>query len=146
MWSFWDGFYATFWMDAALSGAISIKNAPPWNFRMLLPGLWWAVLPTIMIIVGIVRVFARMRAALERGLLFAALIVGLFVAATFHHFVDIPYYSSVKASYTLSALPCYALLLASGFDVIAKHRYVRPVAIGVFVCWAASVYTGFFCV
>jgi len=145
-WSFWDGFYSTFWMDAALSGTVSMADAPPWNFRMLLPGLWWALLPTAMIVCGALRVALRPAAALGNGAIFAALLVGLFVAATLHHYLDIPYLSSVKATYTLSALPCYAILLAYGYEAMTRSNLVRPVVIGLLACWAVSSYTGFFCV
>lgn len=146
MWSFWDGFYATFWMDASLGGAVRAADAPPWNYSVLLAGMGWALIPTLAIAIGFARACAKPSASLRTGQLFAAVIIVLYLAATLHHFLDIPYYSSVKASYTMAALPCYALLLASGLEWFTRHGFVRPVAYALFACWAFSSYAGFFSV
>lgn len=136
LWSFWDGFYATFWMDASLGGAISAETAPPWNYTVALAGMWWALVPTLLMVAGAFQIVRATKENLGNGAVFAPIVVAVYIAATLYYFLDVPYYCLVKASFTLSALPCYALLFVSGLSPLLARGWTRPVFVGLVACWA----------
>ncbi len=144
VWSFWDGLYSTFWMDGALSGLVNASEAPPWNYTWQLAGIWWALLPTAAILLGIARACLAPHTSLRTGHAFAVMVVAAYVAATLYISLKMPFYSPIKASYSLAALPCCALLFVSGLELATRKTKLRPVVYGLLACWAFAAYVGFF--
>ena len=68
----------------------------------------------------------------------------MYLAAIFCVFLIAPIFSSVKASYAIGLIPCFALLAARGFSVLTTRRIFRAVLYGLFACWAVTVYAAYF--
>jgi len=140
---FWDAVYSTMWVDGMLSERIGINALPPWNFSFMLAGAWLALLPTAAISLGTVVAFLPSRRARQPALILAASCVGVYVAAMLYLYLQVPIYSTAKASYTLALLPCYGLLAAAGFDLMLRNRILRAAILGWMVCWAIFAYCAY---
>jgi len=141
---FWDGLYSTFYMDGFLSGIAKFESRPPWNYNMMLSSVWFALAPSATLALGMAATVSRWRTALRTGALLSLLCVGVYFAALASHYLTIPTYSVTKATYTLGALPCFAVLFAAGADLIARYRASRAILYGILGCWFVSAYAGFF--
>lgn len=142
--SFWDSLYSTMWIDGNLSG-IYFKSLPPgfWNFGMMLPGVWLALLPTAAIITGIVLALSDR----ERGghaFLLLALCAALYIGALLDYYLKVPAYTTGKATYTSGITVCYALLAALGLSVVMKGAVARGIVYGWIACWALFSYRSYF--
>jgi hypothetical protein len=152
----WDGLYSTLWMDGYLSGMATRKSAPPWNFNFMLSGAWLALLPAGALALGVLRSLLRptnVEAAqgvdsvnARRSQRFAVACVGLYMLALIGIFVEVPVYCVAKSSYLVAALPCLAVIGAAGFDWLTRNRALRPLVLGMLVCWAFSAYASYFVV
>jgi uncharacterized membrane protein len=137
--SVWDSLYGTLWGKGIPSGQ------EPWNFRFMWCGLWVAIIPWLAIVVGMFRsVLFCSEANLRNSLRLATLTVGCFVAAILYIYLRLPIFSCAKSSYMLGTMPCLGLLAATGFDCVSSYRWLRAIAGGVIVCWAAVSYLTFF--
>jgi hypothetical protein len=141
---FWNGNYSTFWMDAFLSGDAEGLCPSPWNFRLLLSGVWLALLPTAAMLLGIAKALKSPSEAARSGLLFAVCCIGIYLAGLLYHFLTTPFYCATKAFYTVGITSCYAVAGAAGFDLLTRTRVRRAVVYGVFACWAFAAYAGYF--
>ncbi len=139
---FWDGLYATFWSDGLLSAALDYEKRPPWNYRLMLPGVWLGMVPTAMLLAGACRTFGRSRE--RRALILSTVCVATFLAGILYTFATVPYYCVVKSSYMTGLLPCFAVLGAAGFDVLGRRRVIRAALLGAFACWALAAYGAYF--
>jgi hypothetical protein len=142
MQGFWDGLYSTFWADGLLSAALDYEQRPPWNYRLMLSGVWWGLIPSVMMFVGAGRVFRR--GCEQPALVLAVLCVGAFFAGILYTFATVPYYCVVKSSYMTGLLPGFAVLGAAGFDMLGRWKFVRAVLWGAFACWAVAAYGAYF--
>ncbi len=144
VYSFWDGIYSTLWMDGFISGMADLETMPHWNYGFVLPGMWFALLPTLAILIGLAATLSRPVKSSSSGLILAALCVGIYFAALLLLFLTNPFYCVVKAFYALGALSSLALLGAVGFEKMLRWGPARPVIHALFACWAVSAYLGFF--
>ncbi|NNN07554.1 MAG: DUF2142 domain-containing protein [Elusimicrobia bacterium] len=142
---FWDSLYSTLWMDGYLSG-IAGPGSPPWNYAFMTASGILALIPTLGIAVGLLRVCVGARTEERESLLFAAGCVVFYAAAILIVYLRLPVYSAGKASYMLGATPCLALLAASGIDALSSVRALRAALYGVLACWAVAVYAAYFVV
>jgi len=140
----WDALYSTFWLDGFLSSVIVYGSRPPWNYNFMIGGAWLALVPSLGIILGFFRALGRPLASLKDGLLFADLFLAVYLAGIVSLYLALPIYSTGKASYTLGLIPCYALLAASGFDLMMRHPLLRATVYALISCWAVSAYAAFF--
>ncbi len=141
---FWDGLYSTFWADGYLSSIVRYESRPPWDYDFMLSGILLSLVPMIGILLGVVSI-ATGRSREERlPLLLATLCTLIFVVAMLYIFVTVPIYSTVKASYTLGLLVCYAILGAAGFDLLLRGRIMRALVYGLLGCWGFSSYLSYF--
>ena len=53
--SFWDGFYSTLWGDGLLGGHVNLWVRPPWNYDLMVIGFILALIPTALVLTGLVR-------------------------------------------------------------------------------------------
>ena len=143
---FWDSLYSTLWTDGYLSGIADPNALPPWNYPYMLASGLLALVPTLGIAAGLLRLRAGARGEKDEGLRFAAACVLLYLAAILFVYLRLPVYSAGKASYMLGATPCLALLAASGLDSLSPRRAVRAALYAALACWAVSVYAAYFVV
>ncbi len=142
--SFWDALYSTFWADGLLSGTAKFSNIPPWNYRFLISNVWLALLPTMLIGLGIFKSIGYKSSSERSVLLFSAACIMLYLAAIFYRFVTVPYLCGVKASYANGILPCIALLCATGFDHVARNVIIKRILISATIVWMIFVLFSFF--
>ncbi len=136
LYGFWDSIYSSLWAD----GYLSAYNRPPWNYPLMITGMWLALFPSAGILVGIGAALRMAAGKLRRILLMSAGSVLLYLSAILYIFITVPFLSSAKASYALGLLPCFALLAAAGFDVLTKNRYLEAASQALFACWAIGSY------
>jgi len=144
--SFWDGVYSTLWLDGDLSGIAVYDYVPPWNYGFVLSGAWLALPLMAALVVGVAVTARRPARAAANGLLFCVGCLGLYLAAMLYGFLVAPMYCVVKASYTLGLIPCYAVLIAAGFDRLARGRAPRAIMCGAVACWGVAAYLAYFVV
>ena len=142
---FWDSLYSTFWLDGFLGGIGYYDKIPPWNYNLMLSSAWLSLLPTAAIVLGVIHAFRRPLYALERGTLFTACSLIVYLFAILYLFLTVPIFSTAKATYMMGLIPCYAVLCASGMDIMTpKQAALRTAVHAAFVCWAAGAYAGYF--
>jgi hypothetical protein len=140
--SVWDGLHATLWLDGVLSGKVTAE--PPWHTEALLAGAWLGLVPLALILLGVARAVGRLRRGLGDPIVLAAGTVGLYVAALLWLSLRVPTYSTLKASYTLGLLPCYGVLAAAGFELLARRGWLRVPVAALLACWAVFAYAAYF--
>jgi hypothetical protein len=92
-------------------------------------------------------IVTRLPAAARDGVAFAAAVAGLFLAAQLHIYLSFPTYAFGKASYMLSATPCFAILAAAGFEVLVPRRAWPHAIVGALIAtWAGLAYLTYFVV
>jgi hypothetical protein len=144
MHSFWDAFYTTLWGDGLLGGKIDVWGRPPWNYDLMAVGYVLALVPTALVLTGLVQALARcFRAAnliwlslIGLGWLFAFAILGMSLR--------VPSYAHTKAFFGLPVLLPFCALGALGFEFWAGRgkvvRYVLGVVLGI---WLVNLYASF---
>lgn len=152
--SFWDGLYATLWLDGHLGGVASYEGAPPWNYPMMLAGAWWGLVPTFALAAGYVAIGRNVLLSSLNSLVFdsphrAALILCAFACLIFYlavlaHTLVLPSYNSCKASYALATTVCLACLIAAGLDWAARTAKLRAGLYALLACWGAASYAAYF--
>ncbi|MCL4691928.1 MAG: glycosyltransferase family 39 protein [Candidatus Hydrogenedentes bacterium] len=142
MYGFWDGLYSTFWADGLLSAALDLDRIPPWNYRLMLSGVWLGLVPSAMMLAGAIRVCQHDPAT--PALILSLLCVGTFLAGMLYTFAIVPYYCVVKSSYMAGLLPCFAVLGAAGCERMCQHKAARAAILGAFACWAVAAYGAYF--
>jgi hypothetical protein len=58
----------------------------------------------------------------------------------------IPSFSTIKATYTMGVLPCYAIVAAAGFRPLVGRSPGRAIVNGGMACWAVAAYAAYFVV
>lgn len=139
----WDGLYSTLWIDG-YDGCAEILKRPFWNFDFALACLWFSLLPTAALMIGTVSIAVRPAATARNGQLFCAIYLGTCFAAILMMMLEVPSYSTLKATYALGALCCLAVVGAQGFDYLTRHLAARAVVYGVMACWFVSIFAGYF--
>ncbi|MBS0209569.1 MAG: hypothetical protein JSS27_11515 [Planctomycetes bacterium] len=142
--SFWDGLYSTFWLDGWLSSKVIFERRPPWNYTWLLAGAWLAVLPTGAMLIGAVSGFTKDASPPARSIRFAVLCIVVYLAAMMWLFLNLPIYSTVKATYLLGLTPCFALLFVAGLERLTVKPGPRSVVVAGVACWATAAYLAYF--
>src|SRR5207249_4961779 len=134
---FADGIYSTLWGDALCGGASSLSFA--WNRQPMVAGYLWAMIPTALILVGVVAAIVRFIRK-PSGQLFvligfwAVLVLGLIFMT-----LKVPSYAQAKAFYGLSALTPLCFFGALGWETLtpggARLRFVLGVLV---LVWAMN--------
>jgi hypothetical protein len=141
---FWDSLYSTLWLDGFLSGMALFRVRPPWNDDFMLAGAWLGLIPTALLLLGLVAPLRERLAGSRAALLFAAGCLAIYFAAILDAWVRLPVYSAAKASYTLGLAPCYGLLIAAGSEAFLRGRLARSLTAAMVACWAAAAYFAYF--
>lgn len=136
---YWDGLYATFAMDASLSGTVVLAGRPPWNLRPMLACAVLVLIPLALMVLGALRGF---RSWAVRCCL---LLIALHLLAVFHLYVgSVQAYSTLKASYLMGLLPCFGVLVAAGLQALPDRFLMRPLASLLLGMWVLAAYTSYF--
>lgn len=141
--SVWDSLYSTMWADGYLSGIMGYARRPPWNYGLMIAGVWLSLLPFAAMTVGLAAALKNSVREPLTGRTFAALCVMVFLAAIVFQYLRVPIYAIAKAKYALGVLPCLALLGASGLEVMTRRRALKPVIWGLMACWSVCSYGAF---
>src|SRR4051812_32484028 len=138
-----DGIYSTWWGDGLSGGASSVNIA--WNLSPMIGGYLWAIVPTILLLVGAGvagRRFFRKPSA-ELFLLLALLVV-IALSLVFMS-LKIPSYAQAKALYGLSALTSLCFFAALGWETVTNHwRRFQFVIGALMMVWALNSLATFF--
>jgi tetratricopeptide (TPR) repeat protein len=134
---FADGIYSTLWGDALCSGASSLTVA--WNQQPLLAGYLWALVPTLLIVIGVVVAIIQFvrKPSSELFLLLgfsAVLMLGLIFMS-----LKIPSYAQAKAFYALSAITPLCFFGALGWETTTQvSGRLRFVFVTLLLVWALN--------
>jgi hypothetical protein len=142
----WDGIYSTLWLDGFLSSQFDVISFPPWNLDLMLSSVWLSLLPTAALLIGAVAIAIRPARAARSGELLALICLGTYFLATAYLMLRIPSFSTIKATYTMGVLPCYAIVAAAGFRPLVGRRPGRAIVNGGMTCWAVAAYAAYFVV
>jgi hypothetical protein len=152
VYGFWDAMYAGLWFDSNQGGIIQRGFHPKWAYRFAESALLWAAIPTIAILAGSIRaVLPRRRvhptdasrSHAHFTLVLSLCVIGSYGAAILGHSLLVPYYSVLKASYALAALPSLAVLIAAGFEPLMRYRTTRALLHAWIAGWVVLVYAGY---
>jgi len=146
LYGLWDGIYSTLWLDGFLSSQVELISFPPWNLEIMLSSAWLSLLPTAALLIGAVTIAIRPLRAARSGELFALICLGTYLLAAAYLMLRIPSFSTIKATYTMGVLPCYAIIAAVGFRPLLRRQLGRAVVNGGMACWAVAAYAAYFIV
>jgi len=135
-----DGVYSTLWGDGLSGGASSVNIA--WNVSPMIGGYLWAVVPTVLLLIGAavtgIRFFRRPSAEL-----FLLLALPLIIALSLCFMtLKVPSYTQAKAFYGLSALTSLCFFGAIGLETVTIRRPGLRFIVGtLLVIWALNSLT-----
>jgi hypothetical protein len=144
VWSLWDTFYSSLWLDGNVSGLVIPPRLFHWNAYWMLAGAWLAVVPMAFIVLSPVACFRRELRPARDALLFSLAALGVYLAAIIDVYIGHPVLSTAKATYTMGLLPCYGLLAAAGASPFLRTRILRAVIFSAIACWALAAYLAYF--
>ena len=141
---FWDAIFSTFWLDGFLSSRVRYEWRPPWNYDLMLSGVWLGLLPSAGILLGILMALRWPGRAVARGQIFAVCCLGVYLIALLYIYLAVPIYTAAKATYTIGLTPCYAILAATGLDILMRGPLLRALIYAGLACWAVAAYLAYF--
>jgi tetratricopeptide (TPR) repeat protein len=144
LYSFWDGMYSTLWGDGLCGGAGILASRPPWNYELMALGCLLALLPTVLIAMGLV---SAVRGILRHFDCAWLILLGFGFAmalAILHLNLVVPSYAEAKAIFGLSAILAVCACAARGWYGVDRLPKLmrRGVMIGLAV-WALVAYASF---
>jgi tetratricopeptide (TPR) repeat protein len=126
---FADGIYSTLWGDSLGGGLSGLQTRTPWNYSLMFGGYWLAIVPTVLVIVGVVVATYRFIVQLStRWFLMLATTAAVLAALVFMT-LSVPSYAQVKAFYGLAALVPFCACAALGFQFLTSRS--RPLRFAV---------------
>jgi 4-amino-4-deoxy-L-arabinose transferase-like glycosyltransferase len=140
----WDALYSTMFLDGWLSANCVYELRPPWNYAAMNSGAWLAILPAVGMAIGIASALCCPRRVAEGGLRFAVACIATYLLALILLYLQLPIYSTAKATYTVRLIPCYAAVGAVGLSYLMRGPLSRAAISGWTACWAASAYMAYF--
>lgn len=140
----WDGLYSTLWLDANLSGMSKFTSRPPWDDQLMMATALLALVPSIMILAGIGRTFYKPVRSVFNGRMFLVACIVVYFTAEAYLYLNLPIYSTAKASYTLGLLPCYGILAMAGIKPLLENIYIKSALCGFLTVWGTTIYLTYF--
>jgi hypothetical protein len=144
VWSLWDTFYSSLWLDGNVSGLVIPPEVFHWNVSWMLAGAWLAAVPMALLCLSPAACLRRDLRPARDALLFSLAALAIYVAAIIDLYIGLPVLSTAKATYTIGLLPCYGLLAAAGAAPLLRGRFLRAVIISAIACWALAAYLAYF--
>lgn len=138
------GLYSTLWADGLCSGGTKLTFRPPWNYVPMIAGLWLALVPAALALLGAVRLVGRwLRGEAFEPLLWPAVLVAYGAAITFM-ILRVPSYAQAKAVYGLGALLPLCVCLLTGLETLRRlHRWLHRVCVAALVLWMLNASVSF---
>lgn len=118
--SFWDSLHGSLWGDAGFGGSGSAYFRPPWNYDLMALGFWLALVPSIVLAVGLVVTLYRL---VCEPTTVAFIVMGTitgFALLLFAAAHKAPYFSMLKGMYLTPALVPLAIVFGRGADSLAR--------------------------
>jgi tetratricopeptide (TPR) repeat protein len=142
--SFADGIYSTLWGDGLYAGLGTTNARPPWNYPPMAAGYLLALVPTILILTGLIASVVRF---VRRPQTSWFLLLGIFfatAAALLYMNLKLPFYCNAKAFYGLLALLPISAAAATGWETICRtSRMARPLLCLLMGTWALNAYSSY---
>ena len=114
--SFADGIYSTLWGEGLGGGLSDMLSRTPWNYNLMIGGYWLALIPTLMIAIGlVVAVWRLVRSSSPEWFLLIGFSAAVAVALVFMT-LRVASYAQVKAFYGLSILVPLCAFAALGWE------------------------------
>lgn len=139
-----DGFFSTLWADGLISGGTRMNFRPPWNYAPMIAGVWLALLPTALVVMGGMKLIMHWaRHATIVSLLWPGLLIayGLAIAAMT---LRVPSYAQAKAVYTLGALLPLCICLLHGLELTRRAgRFVHLGCLAWLALWMINSFASF---
>ncbi len=132
-----DGIYSTLWGDGLCGGLSNLTLA--WNEQPMIAGYLWALIPTVLILIGaivaIIRFIRKPSAELFVLLGFCAVLAFAMIFMTF----KVPSYAQAKAFYGLSALTPLCFFGALGWETLTQEKRPLQFILGTLILvWAMN--------
>jgi len=131
--SFGDGVYSTLWGDGLGGGLSDMLSRTPWDYGLMIAGYWLAIVPSLLIAVGVVVALMRLirKPSPEWFLLlgFAATVAVALVFMT----LRVASYAQVKAFYGLSAIVPICAFAAIGWQKLGRPSPILRFAVTTFL-------------
>jgi tetratricopeptide (TPR) repeat protein len=139
--SFGDGLYSTLWGDGLCSGSARMTFRPPWNYDLMNFSYLLALIPCVLLLIGLTVLIARLIRKPEIGPFLSVSFVGLYGAGILFMTLRVASFAQVKAFYALPALLPVCFLCVVGWDFLARYNVIwnRILTTGM-VAWAVTVY------
>jgi hypothetical protein len=141
---FWDGYYSTLWLDGYNSSTIVFDWFQLWNYDLMLTTAWLALVPACGLVAGIAVTVYRVASPEAVARLFCLACLAIYFAAMVQITIRISGFSTVKASYSLGLLSCYAVLIVAGLAPLLRYRLSGAILWGAMITWSViSIATHF---
>jgi tetratricopeptide (TPR) repeat protein len=142
--SFADGIYSTSWGDGLGGGLSDMLSRTPWNYDLMVAGYWLAMIPTLLIAIGVaVAIFRFVRQSSPEWFLLIGFSAAVALALVFMT-LRVAAYAQVKAFYGLSALVPLCAYAAVGWDKVGQiFRMLRLALASLFLIWALNSFFSF---
>jgi tetratricopeptide (TPR) repeat protein len=139
--SFGDGIYSTLWGEGLGGGLSDMLSRTPWNYDLMVGGYWLALVPTLMIAIGLALAVRRfIRSPLPEWFLLIGFSAAVAVALIFMT-LRVASYAQVKAFYGLSILVPLCAFAALGWEKLkSAPRFLRLVVGALLLVWALNSY------
>jgi Flp pilus assembly protein TadD len=134
---FADGIYSTLWGDSLGGGLSGLLSRTPWNYNLVIGGYWLAIVPTLLVILGVAIAlfrFAR-RTSAEWFLLLG--LSAMTLTALIFMTLKVPSYAEVKAFYGLAALVPFCAFAVVGWQVFARRARILRLVLTAFLIFLA---------
>jgi hypothetical protein len=136
VYSFWDGFYSTFWGNGSLGGRTADTHKL-WNYNYMsityliaFPAMFILLIGFLKSLIGAVR-SDNIGQRIQHSFLICLVFAGLFIPI--YHSLIYGFYSSAKAFYCLFLLTPLSILFAQGMDqtygLLSKRTMIIPRAV-----------------
>jgi len=145
-WSLWDSLYSSLWLDGFISGAGATPEGVPWNLPWMQAGTWLGLVPTGLLLAGVLSAWREDLRSSRRALIFAMAAIAIYLVAVVDLYVRLPIYSTAKATYMVGLVPCFAVLAAAGAAPLIRFRLPRALLYSALACWAFAAYAAYFIV
>ncbi|MDH3973879.1 MAG: glycosyltransferase family 39 protein [Deltaproteobacteria bacterium] len=140
----WDAIYSTLWLDGFLGSVADYRGKPPWNYSFVLTLSWLSLLPTIAMLTGFFSIMKKREREDQFILLISTLLLILYFGAIIYLYIQLPIYSTAKASYTLGLIPCYAILCGFGLELLSRGVILRSAVVGLISWWGIFAFAAYF--
>ena len=141
---FADGLFSTLWGDGMWSGVVTTTDRPPWNYELMAAGFLLALLPTCLILAGMIVALWRLIRKPDAVWFLLLGVMAATMAALIFMSVKLPAYAQVKAFYGMIAVVPICALATLGLEfVTVRSRLVGLIAGTLIGAWALNSFASY---